>query len=226
MTLPQSLESLAAHRKTAWKPIAHVANDAAEAGSAPNLKPLKCPQCEGAMDLFLHLHSAHLPADLPPDFPRHQGILEVWYCTECADWEPFSKSHVLRLLPDDENNGNNAKPSLIGHQIITGWEVVEDYPNLEEAADLGCELSEAAEEEFYELENPSYPHDGDKLGGWPDWVQGVEYPQCPECGETMELFFQLDSEDHLDYMFGDSGCAHVTRCKNHPHQFALGWACY
>jgi uncharacterized protein YwqG len=57
-------------------------------------------------------------------------------------------------------------------------------------------------------------------------VQGVEYPHCPECGEAMQLVFQLDSEDNIDYMFGDSGCAHVTQCKNHPHQLALGWACY
>lgn len=220
MTLPQSLQPLAAHRKTAWKPIA---KDVSQEGSAPKLKPLTCPQCDGAMDLFLHLKSAHLPADLPPDFQRHKGVLQVWYCTECDDWEPFSKSHILRLLPDDGQNGSQ---SFIGNQVITGWEAVEDYPNPEEAADLGCELSEAAEEAFYELEDPSYPHNGDKLGGWPSWVQGVEYPACPECGETMELLFQLDSEDHLDHMFGDTGCAHVTRCKNHPHQLALGWACY
>lgn len=208
MTLPQSLPQLAAHRKTAWKPV----TDDHTPPTTP--QPLECPQCQSPMDLFLHLNSTHLPADLPPDFHRHQGVLQVWYCTACDDWEPFSKSHILRLLPDVLPD--DEQTSRIGNQAITGWEAVDDYPNPEEASDLGCELSE----------DPSYPQTGDKLGGWPYWVQGVEYPQCPECGETMELVFQLDSEDHLDHMFGDTGCAHVTRCKNHPHQLALGWACY
>ena len=32
----------------------------------------------------------------------------------------------------------------------------------------------------------------------------------------MQLFMQLDSEDHLGYLFGDAGIAHLTYCPNHP----------
>jgi uncharacterized protein YwqG len=41
----------------------------------------------------------------------------------------------------------------------------------------------------------------------------------------MSLVFQIDSNDNLDYMFGDVGCSHVTQCKNHPHQLTIAWAC-
>ena len=66
---------------------------------------------------------------------------------------------------------------------------------------------------------------GDKLLGWPSWVQGVEYPRCPRCNQQMSFVFQIDSNDNLDYMFGDAGTAHVTRCSAHPDEFAFGWAC-
>ena len=55
-----------------------------------------------------------------------------------------------------------------------------------------------------------FPHSGEKLGGWPMWVQSVEYPSCPECGAEMTLLFQIDSERNLPYMFGDVGCGHIT----------------
>lgn len=65
----------------------------------------------------------------------------------------------------------------------------------------------------------------DKLGGWPAWVQGVEYPSCPRCGKRMVLVFQVDSEDNVPFMFGDIGCGHVTQCPKHKEVVAFGWAC-
>lgn len=219
MTLPHPLNRLAPYRKTAWKPITEMI----EAHSAPQADSLSsCPECQNPMDLFLHLNSNDLPQefskDNPSHFPSHfSGTLQVFYCTHCDDWEPFSKSNFVKLIENDN------QPSQIGNNAIVGWEAMDDYPNSEELSDLGCELTDAEEDELHELD---YPQTGDKLGGYPFWVQGVEYPHCPECGEAMQLVFQLDSEDNIDYMFGDSGCAHVTQCKNHPHQLALGWACY
>ena len=75
---------------------------------------------------------------------------------------------------------------------------------------------------FYEEE---FPQVGDKLAGYPAWAQGIEYPDCPICRETMRLLFQIDSEDNLLYMFGDVGCGHITQCKMHKEQLAFGWAC-
>ena len=65
----------------------------------------------------------------------------------------------------------------------------------------------------------------DKLGGWPAWIQCVEYPQCPKCQSEMEYFVQIDSEDNLPHMFGDVGCGHISFCRNHPEVIAFTWAC-
>jgi hypothetical protein len=65
----------------------------------------------------------------------------------------------------------------------------------------------------------------DKLAGWPCWIQGVEYPNCPRCGRRMIHVFQLDSEDHVPFMFGDVGCGHITQCPDHNEVVAFGWAC-
>jgi uncharacterized protein YwqG len=75
------------------------------------------------------------------------------------------------------------------------------------------------------LYEQDFPKTGDKLLGWPAWIQGIEYPECPDCGDSMKLIFQIDSEDNLDYMFGDVGCAHITQCEKHPHRLAIAWAC-
>jgi uncharacterized protein YwqG len=67
---------------------------------------------------------------------------------------------------------------------------------------------------------------GDKLGGWPFWVQEVSYPACTQCATPMTLVFQLASEDNLPFMWGDGGTAHITQCPYHQAQLTFDWACY
>ncbi len=66
-----------------------------------------------------------------------------------------------------------------------------------------------------------------KLGGAPDWEQGDEHPNCPECGEPMSFVAQIDSVEHekrnnphgrpvlgddQHWMFGDVGMIYVFFC--------------
>ena len=81
------------------------------------------------------------------------------------------------------------------------------------------------DEEAEALAEQDFPRSGEKLRGWPAWVQSVEYPSCPECGRRMELLLQIDSEQNLPYMFGDAGIGHITQCPEHRDQLAFGWAC-
>ena len=87
---------------------------------------------------------------------------------------------------------------------------------------MGVELADG---EWEALAEGGYPRAGDKLAGWPYWVQDVEYPDCPKCGERMRLVFQIDSGDNLPFDFGDVGCGHVTQCTEHKGVLAFGWAC-
>ena len=67
--------------------------------------------------------------------------------------------------------------------------------------------------------------EGDKLAGYPNWIQGVEYPNCPECQRRMQFVFQIDSQDNLPVMFGDVGCGHITQCPEHKQILTFSWAC-
>lgn len=71
------------------------------------------------------------------------------------------------------------------------------------------------------------PTGGIKLGGYIDWVQDVEYPECPVCPDKPVMsvvLLQLEEDGLLDFMWGDAGVAHVTLCPS-CHKPGLGWAC-
>lgn len=196
-----------------------------------------CPNCGVEMTLFLQLH--------PQDLPEHHDLdleldklIQLFYCTnqtprcevECQAYLPFSKSVLARSLPLPASPPHELAPKpAAGRQfeekIITDWIGYEDYPDWHEIQAAEAILSEN-EIEVLESSESGIPKAADKLGGWPYWVQGVEYPSCPECGIQMQMIFQLDSNHHLPYMFGDAGIAHLHQCRLHKNVMALGWAGY
>ena len=96
---------------------------------------------------------------------------------------------------------------------ITGWQPFIDYPHPPDHDDLGVtydydftakpmktsirsrepnfSADAIVDEEL--AEKVSIAQAGDKLAGWPLWVQGPEYPDCPTYSTLMRLLFQLDS---------------------------------
>jgi uncharacterized protein YwqG len=235
--LVQRLESV---KRTAWRPVTET-----KTGTVLNSKfsgvPLLaatetwpcCTNCGKEMQLFLQLNTDDLPSEVQKVFGA--GMLQVFYCTnseqeceiECEAYAPFAKSTLLRIF--DATDVVAAQPLLnspvidaFAEKVIVAWQAMEDYPHYEELAAQGITLSDDEEDMLYEHD---YPKIGDKLLGWPAWVQVVEYPVCPDCGEKMGYLFQIDSEDNLNYMFGDMGCAHITQCVKHPRNLAIAWAC-
>lgn len=190
-----------------------------------------CPSCGNPIQLFLQLNLAQLPEAVRGEYG--EGLIQLFYCTneepqcetECEAFFPFSRSVVARLVAPEGEPNTAPAPEIEGAfppRLIVGWRETDDYPNWEESAELGVELEEA---ELDALEGAGYPRPGDKLAGWPNWIQGIEYPDCPDCGERMRLVFQIDSGDNLSFDFGDVGCSHVTQCPTHKEQLAFGWAC-
>lgn len=62
-----------------------------------------------------------------------------------------------------------------------------------------------------------------KLGGYPDWAQSDETPECSGCQNPMTFISQIDSIelkgtphtvdwDNRHYMFGDAGMIYVFFC--------------
>lgn len=235
----QLLERIAPFKRTAWLPVVEK-----KAGSVFSSKfsgiPLldkneawpTCAHCHQAMQLFVQLNANELPAEVRQMFGY--GLLQVFYCTnyeqecevECEAYFPFAKSTLLRVVEPSNMVAKILDVSPVSNafeeKVIIAWQAIEDYPNSEELDQLGVELSDSEGEMLYEQD---YPKAGDKLLGWPAWVQGVEYPDCPDCGKRMKYIFQIDSEDNLAYMFGDVGCAHITQCEQHPDRLAIAWAC-
>lgn len=225
-------EALAPHRRSCWVPITYEPSspDAASFfGSAAFLpagtSPPACGECGRAMPTFLQISSADLPAAV--GLPFGSGILQLFCCTTCdAAYEPFSNAAHVRVLPleiafcglDDESEPATEEfPAF----VISGWTEHDDYPNPDEQLTAGIALPDDVEERVAQ----AFPVQGDKLLGWPHWVQGVEYPSCTVCHARMRYVFQIDSEDNLPWMFGDVGCGHLFVCETHEHVLSFHWAC-
>jgi uncharacterized protein YwqG len=219
-------------KRPAWKPVVRDGDgeptSSKFSGSAwlpPGEAWPTCPNCGEPMQLFVQLNAATLPVTA-----LGEGLLQLFYCTsdeplcedDCEAYSPFSRSVLARRI-DLAGGGRAGEPpaGAFPAKHIAAWEQVDEYPNWEECSQNGVELTEAEESLL-----DGIPLDGDKLLGWPRWIQGVEYPECTECGEPMTLVFQIDSEDNLPYMFGDVGTGHLTRCPAHPDIMSFHWACH
>ena len=140
-----------------------------------------------------------------------------------ADW---------RLEPGDELSMN----------LVTGWRQnllldIPQYTELdeEEYRDKIRQRTGLTEEQvtqMYEwLEETSEGRGvtsaaaGVKLGGYVNWCQGVEYPECPDCRVAMVVtFLQLEQDRVYEFMWGDCGTGHVTLCPRCGRP-GLSWAC-
>ncbi|HBB33616.1 MAG TPA: molybdate metabolism regulator [Cyanobacteria bacterium UBA8803] len=213
-----------------------------------------CPLCDRFMQLFFQLNTSELPELVRPEFGSGllqmfyccnwgcEGQVEsaVVFYGRVAD---INKNLLIRLVqPNGEASTAPIPLALEDYfpaKTIVDWQQLADYPDAPDeivALIYGWEQvnDEALEDEvverlgFYDLEDyceHRLTYEGDKLAGYPRWVQGMEYSGCPICREPMRQVFQLASNDNLPYMFGDAGIGHVLQCKTHKEQFAFIWAC-
>jgi uncharacterized protein YwqG len=162
-------------------------------------------------------HTSKLARVIPRDAagaiaaPRDTGLraqpqsIKGWAShSECCNWEE-AEAHGIKSDTKREGDRYKTRFRCAELGVETGWlgDVEQDKPHAQ-------------------IFNP---RNRDKLGGWPYWVQGVEYPNCPQCQTQMRLVFQIDSDDHVPWMFGDVGCGHITQCPNHHDVVTFGWAC-
>jgi hypothetical protein len=205
-----------------------------------------CPCCGERMQFFVQLDLAALPDEL--GWPHRSGLIQLFYCTagdplcevECEAWTPFARSVVGRWIPGDRLGSSpgrvripdnarypNRNPDWVAVRIVR-WE--RRAPELPVYADeawdrapVPFELRPALHDALRERQ--LHAGSGDKLGGWPSWVQGPEYATCPRCGDPMPVLLQIESNGHVGHQFGDMGAGHVSQCRRHPEVVAFGWAC-
>lgn len=230
---PLSLEELRpeirALVRPAWKPIVESEEGtpgATRFGGRPGLLSGEtwpaCGNCGKPMLFFLQVNLGEAPGSFG------SGLLQFFYCidvdSDCNEYEPFSRIQRVRIVDPVQVAVPRELPKvdLFPARRVFELTELEDLPNLDEMCELGVELSKDDERS---METLKLPVGGDKLGGWPAWVQNVEYPKCPECDSTMRTVFQLESEDNVPYMWGDVGNGHITQCVQHPDVLAFSWAC-
>lgn len=237
--LRKMLGKLEKYKRAAYYPIttpSEFNHDAkSKMGGLPYLRgqddwPI-CPNCKNNMQLFLQLNLQEIPEQ------KENGLVQMFYCTnsephcesELEAFIPFSKAVVCRRI--DENGPSvEFKPKLeevFGEIAISGWKKQDDYPHFEEWEHLGIEFDPYDEEvfEMMDIREQGMALPGDKLFGWPFWVQSIEYPHDRKTNKMMTHFFQIDSEVHIPYSFGDVGTGHLTVSPDNKHELGFGWAC-
>ena len=239
------------HRRPAWRPVTQADQNQSRSwfGGDPIMDESSvwpcCSECQQPMQFLLQLDAGAIPFQ---SASTHHGLIQLFYCSsddgECETWAPFNGTSSVRIATEGGIARRPVDIEPLPQSFIAGWEPVNDYPNPQEHERLGIEYRYDFKEQHVSVgcqalglnfeklslgsslaEQISVAQYGDKLGGWPAWVQGMEYPECPRCQEEMQLLFQLDSEDNLPIMFGDMGCGHITFCERHPEVMTFAWAC-
>lgn len=174
-----------------------------------------CGNCEKPMPCLLQL-------DLKP-LDKWNGFLQVFYCTnkdphcevECKTWKGVGPSMHLRIVTPAPNSAAIAPKGLpkTKPQALTADEKASaDLPGMDDAEELGVR------------DAPKEPKKGDKLGGWPHWLQGPEWPVCEDCSKKMTLLAQLQSNKAVAHQWGDLGYAYVFACADHRERLGFCWA--
>lgn len=239
LKLEQIRQKLSPVKRSAWIPIVQEGDGISTASkfagkpwlSAEEQWPI-CPNCHKKLQFLLQLNLDKLPDKLQGKFGN--GLLQFFYCinfeSECAyeAWEPFAKTYLLRIVQPDNNTPNleiSVPEDSFPAKLIVGWEEIDDYPNLgDEDPELtqGITIENEERDLFYE----NLISSGDKLAGWPQWIQYYQYPNCPTCNQPMNQFvFEIDSEDNIPYMWGDVGIGYMIQCSTHKEQLAFLWQC-
>lgn len=219
-------QEIMAHLRTTWKPVtAQGTSEPTESciGGEPGLLEGEswpaCGACQGPMTFFLQVNLGQAPSNLG------SGLLQFFHCIaeDCDDrWAGGTNVRLIRIVdPTKVTQLSVTNPSFQFPALrITGWNGLQDLPNWEELSDLGVETSDAERKLLEDV-----PRTGEKLGGWPYWIQGVDYQKCSKCGQTMNFLFQVDSEVNIPYMWGDIGCGHIFQCPDHPGDLTFAWNC-
>lgn len=193
-----------------------------------------CGSCKEKMSLFVQIDLTTAPHPESTPDPLRRGLLQLLYCVNdncrSSDYGPFRSSALARLVSSQSLGALRIAEEgpVFPAQSITAWTPTPDFPNCEEAMSLGITIAAAELDDCYALESDrgnAIPIQSDKLYGWPDWVQSLFYPSCPTCKKPMTYVFQMSSNDHIPYMFDDSGIGHVCVCPDHPAVASFYWDC-
>lgn len=166
-----------------------------------------------------------------------EGLLQFFFQYENGSW---SEDSLVRKITDFSNGRFVEQPIESGvgqytEKTIIDWKPSKDYPHFEEFSDFGenkkiqsilkkhdvDEITELLEEKYQCIQ-------GDKLGGWPFYTQGIE--------NFGDFIFQIDAGCFFDGkkfpanaegLFASDGTGHIfiNESDDHDGEFVFNWAC-
>jgi hypothetical protein len=247
LTRLMNREDLRGLRRPTWLPLTEKGEDRATAskyGGIPWLSQGEswpaCGHCHRAMHLFIQINLRELPPDVGGRFG--EGMIQFFYCKrrdcveDCGGKLPPDEMSAVRLVDLDARGRPGFRPEgpedLVPAELVVDWKKQIDYhPDRGELEDLGIEFTDEERDLF---DGWGLNETGDKLAGWPAWIQGPESIVCRSCGQHMRHAFQFEPHVHLNYSFGqeffdrpvDSGCGWLFQCPEHKGQLAFTWQCH
>lgn len=183
-----------------------------------------CKRCKSPMQLLVQLNAKQFPAEMKSPFG--EGILQLFCCDQCSksleDIKELPEISLVRVLDPKTQDltGVESLPKTFStpEKPIEGWEESVDYPNTAKLKSLGCDLKV---DQAALLTEKGFPKVQDKLMGWPNWVQGIKYPKCSQCGSAMKLVIQIAPQDNLNIELPGGQCMHVIQCDKHKSEIVV-----
>ena len=160
--------------------------------------------------------------------PKSVELIQFYYDWDEFPWDTSNDGWLVKIYKkiQKENIEFIEKPSELEKskycditfkltKSLPDWEGINLHCN--DASKLSCILNEDEPWESYDqivtkLIGKQYYQS--QLGGYPKWVQGESTPKDSE-GNSMNLLFQIDSEDNAGLMWGDLGLIYVFYDEKH-----------
>lgn len=196
--------------------VADGAPGASRLGGFPSLDDAnpwpRCGVCREPMTFLAELVASELSGLLEP--VPFEGRLQIFECPNCDRHEHFTSSRCVRqialdavvttALPDE---GPHWSRFMIPKRSILGWMVARDTPDIDEVNRLcDYDVDEASEL----LAQRGHRHRDEKVGGWPSWIQDIDYGECDVCpGSTLVFVMQLAAA-----ALGEESALYVLRCPS------------
>lgn len=219
-------------------------------GGYPNLTKFErypeCTYCSLPLNFVFQLYHRDFP-----DFyyPEGKNLFQLFRCSNhecsCADYDKYDQPMFHHYHSVDLNQPNNQ----FSYEIKETDEKMIVDCNLSPLETMDLPMGEEIDNDFDEMLNHLFVEEaqevhyeeysskiGTKLGGYPTWTQGQNYPKCT-CGKLKEFLFQFSSEEPSkcpedaysahDIMLGDSGNIYYFYCSScGEHTIESNWDCY
>ncbi|GKT35320.1 Protein of unknown function DUF1963 like protein [Aduncisulcus paluster] len=196
-----------------------------------------CPHDNIPLCFFFQLSVSDIPEDIRPASLSAGSLIQLFKCSledECRgslrEGGADDPEYVCRLVTPPAETAISVYPTTVESircRKVIEWSPCICYPNSTEFFETTSDdvIDEWSDYLFEGLE-AKFEYVGDGICGYADWIQGVDFRECPVCGAASELVYHMESNDCLDYMFGDLGACQIVVCPEHGDCVQMVWACH